>query len=49
MAERKNKQTDKQTDKQNLAGYFLEEATWFSTAISYVLNEHHGMVLKCQI
>ena len=27
----------------------LEEASCFSRAISYVLNEHHGLVLKCQI
>ena len=44
------KEKNKQTEKQNLAGYyFLEEARCFSRPISYVLNEHHGLVLKCQI
>ena len=39
----KNKQTDKQ-----FSWIILEEARWFSTAISYVLNKHHGLVRKCQ-
>ena len=48
--ERKGKKQNKQTEKQNLAGYyFLEEARCFSRPISYVVNEHHGLVLKCQI
>ena len=47
---KKGKKQNKQTEKQNLAGYyFLEEARCFSRPISYVLNEHHGLVLKCQI
>ena len=46
--EKKNKQTNKQTQKK-ISWIFLEEARRFSTAISYVLNEHHGLVQKCQI
>ena len=42
----KNKQTNKQT---KFSCIILEEARWFSGGISYVLNEHHGLVLKCQI
>ena len=45
MEERK-KQTNKQT---KFSCIILEEARWFSRAISYVLNEHHGLVLKCHI
>ena len=48
--EEKNKQTNKQTDRQTKFSWiFLEEARRFSTVISYVLNEHHGLVLKCKI
>ena len=45
MEERKN-QTNRQT---KFSWIFLEEARWFSRAISYVPNEHHGLVLKCEI
>ena len=44
--EKTKKQTDRQT---KFSWIFLEEARRFSTAISYVLNEHHGLVQKCQI
>ena len=48
--EEENKQTNKQTDRQTKFSWiFLEEARRFSTVISYVLNEHHGLVLKCKI
>ena len=48
--EEENKQTNKQTDRQTKFSWiFLEEARRFSTAISCVLNEHHGLVLKCKI
>ena len=48
--EETNKQTNKQTDRQTKFSWiFLEEARRFSTVISYVLNEHHGLVLKCKI
>ena len=46
--EETNKQTNKQTQKK-FSWIFLEEARRFSTAISYILNEHHGLVQKCQI
>ena len=50
MLDGRKEKKNKQTEKQNLAGYyFLEEARCFSRPISYVLNEHHGLVLKCQI
>ena len=44
--EKTNKQTNRQT---KFSWIFLEEARWFSRAISYVPNEHHGLVLKCEI
>ena len=40
----KNKQTNRET---TFRWIILEEARCFSRAISYVLNEHHGLVLKC--
>ena len=47
---RGKKQTNKQTDRQTKFSWiFLEEARRFSTATSCVLNEHHGLVLKCKI
>ena len=45
MEERKN-QTNRQT---KFSWIILEEARWFSRAKSYVPNEHHGLVLKCEI
>ena len=44
--EKTKKQTDRQT---KFSWIFLEEARRFSTATSCVLNEHHGLVLKCKI
>ena len=44
---KKGKQTNRQKIK--FSWIILEEARCFSRAISYVLNEHHGLVLKCQI
>ena len=44
--EKTKKQTDRQT---KFSWIFLEEARRFSTATSYVLNEHHDLVLKCKI
>ena len=44
------KETNKQTNRETTFRWIiLEEARCFSRAISYVLNEHHGLVLKCQI
>ena len=44
---RKEKQTNRQKIK--FSWIILEEARCFSRPISYVVNEHHGLVLKCQI
>ena len=43
---RKEKQRNRQI---KFSCIILEEARWFSRAISYVLNEHHGLILKCEI
>ena len=48
MMEGSKNKTNRQTKFTN-RWIFLEEARWFSRAISYVPNEHHGLVLKCEI
>ena len=47
MLDGRTEKTNKQTKK--ISWIILEETRSFSRAISYVLNEHHGLVLKCQI
>ena len=47
---REEKQTNRQTNWQTKFSWiFLEEAKWFSTAISYVPNEDHGLVHRSQM
>ena len=46
MLDGRKEKTNKQI---KFSWIILEEARCFSRAISYVLNEHHGLVLKCQI
>ena len=47
MPDGREEKTNKQT---KFSWIILEEVTcrWFSRAISYVLDEHHGLVLKYQ-
>ena len=47
MLDGRKEETNKQTKK--FSRIILEEARSFSRAISYVLNEHHDLVLRCQI
>ena len=50
MPDGREEKTNKHTNRQPKFSWIcLGEARFFSTAISYVLNEHHGLVLKCQI
>ena len=45
----RRKEKNKQTDKQNLAGYFYKKPDASPEQYLMFKNEHHGLVLKCQI